>query len=158
MTTYIYYAWPGGNPVIYILPAGDTVEDFVARYEFDPDNWAIFDPSIHPPDSVHYPSAFTLTVGTPNTLSFSLAAAKLLAIEQIKIYTARVVEDGSFLQNFTAVSLAAQASLDPVDRDSNAQAVIDNINDKVTLLSQGISDINLAADLPAVHAIVQSFA
>ena len=87
MPTYIFYAWPDGPQLIYVLPPGDTVEAFVERYGLLPNNWAILDPADFDPDCIYYPSAFTITPGNPNTLSFSLAAAKDYAIEQVKIYT-----------------------------------------------------------------------
>jgi hypothetical protein len=150
----LYDAGPGPSYTnVLIITSGATPEEQATLMGLDAGHWATFDMDDFPGCEPWY-TCFTLVNNqpNPNTVTFDLATAKLLADDIVKQQS--VATQNTLLDGYTAEMIAAQAALPSPSRDVRFQNVITDINDEAAILLQRQVDISAAATIAEVNAIV----
>lgn len=140
---------PGSTSVYDVTPGKTAAQIAAASGVTDPDFYQEFAETDFDAACYNFNSAFSLSGGVVN---FSLSVAKDLAIQTEKFNYDPL--EAAAAEGYSANQLASQASLDPVDRLPDVQAVLDSINVLAVNLNNNLTAIAAATTIDEVNNIV----
>jgi hypothetical protein len=153
MTLALLLSLPATN-VIYTDLNGQTPQEIADFFGEGPGSWAEFSYEDYSAANYNFPSGFSVVnnLPSPNTVSFSLPAAKVTASVQAKSETS--TQQQTVLAGYTPEVLAAQATLPELSRTPEIQASIAAVNDLNTALQANLTAIAAATTIDEVNNIV----
>ena len=151
---YLLYPLNSGGYSIFEIPAGQTAEELATSFGLTMAVCAEFDMATFGSDAAYYPTSFSLVDNQPepNGAYFDLDSAKVTAkgTRKSKVSRQQTLE----LRGYGIEAIAAQAALAQVDRISELDDILGDINTLNESLQISLAAIDAAPDIETVQNIV----